>query len=118
MRAAGRTPAPAFECLRVLPVLGRSSWRLRAADGEVFEARVLANEGELHDAGGAVALLGDDQFRHALVVCRGLRLVAVHVLTVDEDDDVGVLLEGAGLPQVGELRPVIRSRLGCATELR
>ena len=38
-------------------------------------------------------------------------LVGVDVLAVDEDDDVGVLLERARFAQVGQLRPVIRSRL-------
>ena len=39
---------------------------LRAPAGEVLEPGELADERELDDAGRAVALLGDDQLRHAL----------------------------------------------------
>src|SRR3954469_11122411 len=75
-------------------------------DGEILEPGVLADERELDDAGRAVALLADDQLRHALCVGRRLTLVGVLILAIDEDDDVGVLFEGTGLAQVGELRPV------------
>ena len=49
----------------------------------------------------------------------GLRLavVRVHLLAEDEEHDVGVLLERAGLAQVGELRPVIAARFRRAAEL-
>ena len=40
--------------------------------------------------------------------------VAVLLLAVDEHDDVGVLLEGARLAQVGQLRPMIGARFGRA----
>src|SRR2546423_6656108 len=73
---------------------------------EVLESCELADERELHDPGRTVALLGDDQLGDALRIGGRLALVGVHVLAVDEDDDVGVLLEGAGLSEVGELWPV------------
>ena len=81
----------------------------------------------LDDAGGAVAVLGDDELGHALRV--GLAdAVGVQrlpflarmyiVLAVDEEDDVGVLLDGAGLAQVAEHRDVGVALLGRTGELR
>src|SRR5690606_11317964 len=79
--------------------------RLRGRDlvfaSGVFEAGVFGHENRLEAAGGAVALLGDDEF-HRDGAAGALRLrVAV---AVDEEDAVGVLLDGAGLAQVGKLR--------------
>ena len=63
-------------------------------------------------AGRAVALLADDDLGDALGFLVRLAVgVAVLLLAEDEHDDVGVLFEGAGLAQVGELRPVIGARL-------
>src|SRR5690606_10485759 len=63
----------------------------------VLESRVLADEGQRHVARGAVALLGEDELRLAL-----LRLLVVHLVAVDEQHQVGVLLDRARLAQVGE----------------
>src|SRR5580704_1666622 len=104
--------------MRALRSLRRSSRSLHAAGGQVLEARELADERELYNPGRTVALLGDDQLRHALRVGGRLALVHVHVLAVDERDDVGVLLEGAGLSKVGELRTMVGARLGRAAQLR
>src|SRR3546814_89298 len=90
---------------------------------EVAEPRGVAVEGELPRADRAVALLGDDHLGFAigalaaflpalqalvelvvvLAVALG-RLGALNVIlvAVDEHDDVGVLLDRAGLAQVGE----------------
>src|SRR5271170_3880197 len=57
----------------------------------VLELGVLAEERELHFAGGAVALLGDDDVRDALA--RGVGLV--HFFAVDQQNDVCILLERA-----------------------
>ncbi len=75
-----------------------------AGEGEVFEAGAFAEVGEVDGAGRAVALLGDDDFRLAFGFGVGLAVfVAVVVrLPVDEGDDVGVLLDGAGFAEVGE----------------
>ena len=68
---------------------------------EGFEARVLLGEKELDGIGRAVALLGDEELGLVLKV----GIVAVVILgAVNEGDDVGVLLDGAGLAQVAELR--------------
>src|SRR5271170_2052811 len=55
----------------------------------VFELGVLAEERELHFAGGAVALLGDDDVRDALA--RGVGLV--HFFAIDQQDDVCILFD-------------------------
>src|SRR5438552_9988441 len=80
---------------------------------EVLEARELLQEGELDRARGAVALLADDDLRQAAVLVGGLVLL----LPVDEHHDVRVLLQAARLPQVRELRPLLRARLRGAREL-
>src|SRR5262245_11455154 len=78
-------------------------------DREVLEAGELADEGQFHDTGRAVALLGDDQLGNAFCTGRRLTLVAVHVLAVDEGHDVGVLFECARFAEVGQLRTMIRT---------
>src|SRR5271170_5435423 len=55
----------------------------------VLELGVLAEERELHFAGGTVALLGDDDVRDALARSVGL----VHFFAVDEKDHVCILFE-------------------------
>ena len=44
-------------------------------------------------------------------------LLGVGVVAVDEHDDVGVLLDGARLAKVGELRSLVGARLRVAVEL-
>src|SRR5262249_34168235 len=107
-----RREKQALRSLRTLR-LTRSGTALR----EVLEPREFADECELDDAGGPVALFADDQLRHALILSRRVALV-VYVFAIDEDDDVGVLFERARFPQVRQLRAVIGARLGSATELR
>ena len=70
-----------------------------SAGAEVGEPRLLAQEREPDDAGRAVALLGDDQFRGAGVGI--VRIPVVDIVAIDQDDDVRVLLECAGFAQVG-----------------
>ena len=83
--------------------------------GEVLEPRVLFDERELDDTGGAVALLADDDLRDPFGrLVRLAVVVAVLLLAEDEEDDVGILLERARLAKIGELRPVVRSCLGRA----
>src|SRR5687767_3881850 len=100
---------------------GRGIQRTRSAPAsagavsEVLEARVFLHERELDGAGRTVALLSHDDFGYAFHLRIRLPVVgAVLLLAEDEHDEVGVLLERAGLAQVGELRPVIGSRLGGA----
>ena len=62
---------------------------------------------KLHSAGLAVAVFGDDTFRQVGV---GGVLVVV-ALPVEEHNDVGVLLDGARLTQVGEHGPLVAAAL-------
>src|SRR6185312_16615049 len=64
---------------------------------EILEFRVLAEERQLHRSSRAVTLLADDDLGLALVG----RFLVVVLVSVDEDDHVGVLLDGAGFAQVG-----------------
>src|SRR5437667_4047003 len=88
----------------------------------VVEARVFLLEVQLHGAGGAVALFADDHLRDALdaLVRLGIDRAVVELLSIDEADDVRVLLDCPGLAQVGELWPPVlpSSLFGRARELR
>src|SRR5689334_5026295 len=81
---------------------------------EAEEAGVLVLEGQWDVAQAAVSVLGDDQLRLARPVGR---LREVVLVAVDEHDEVGVLLEVARLPQVGEHRALVGPRLDAAREL-
>jgi hypothetical protein len=65
-------------------------------------------------ADGAVALFGDDDFGDPLF----LGLFVVDLVAVDEGHEVGVLFDGAGFAEVGELGAVVAGVLfGAAREL-
>src|SRR3954466_12107445 len=78
------------------------------------EPRVLALEGERHVAEAAVAVLGDDE----VGLARAVGVLVVVLVAVDEHDEVGVLLDLAGLAQVGEHRALVGARLDAARQLR
>src|SRR5213592_3815746 len=92
--------------------------RRRLARRVVVEARVFLLEEELHGPRGAVALFSDDELCEAFDVVVRLRVggAVVELLAIDEAHDVGVLLDRARLPQVGELRPPVIAAplLGCS----
>src|SRR5262252_10571533 len=75
-------------------ILGRRSRRV------VGEGHVVGQEHKRELAGRAVPLLGDEDVGDALP----LGIPIVELLAVQEDDDVGVLLDGARIAQIGELR--------------
>src|SRR5690606_34703735 len=87
---------------------------LIAARRQVLEARVLAEERQARGADGAVPLFTDDDFGNALVF--GFRVI--DLVPVDEHDDVGVLLDGPRLTQVGVDRALVGPLLQRAVELR
>lgn len=66
-----------------------------------FEAHEFLDEGERDVAGGSVSVFGDDEFGEAFVFFPFLIVVGVVFLAVEEADHVGVLLDGAGFPEVG-----------------
>src|SRR5689334_13006793 len=67
----------------------------RLARREVVEPRVFLFEKQLHGASRPVALLSDDQLRQTLEALVGLGVggAVVELLTVDEADHIGVLLD-------------------------
>src|SRR5262245_59120124 len=114
-RARPPLPAPTMATL-VMRGSARRSEGLRhpVGLGPILEGRVLRDEGELHHAGGAIALLADDHVGHAFVL---FPLQAIAVGPVQEEDEIGVLLEGARLAQIGELRLLTLPALHGAREL-
>ena len=66
---------------------------------EIFKAGVVGDIGHLDRAGGTVALLGDDDFGLAFEV---FVFAVVIFFAMDEADDVGILLDRAGLAEVRE----------------
>src|SRR5438876_5860430 len=87
--------------------LAMTDLRRRLARGVVVEAGVFLLEEQLHGPGGPVALLADDQVGQPLEALVGLEVdrSVVELLTINEADDVGVLLDGAGFAQVRQLGP-------------
>src|SRR5258706_16445313 len=82
---------------------GRETEKLeRASLRVILEAGVFPEEGQLDRADGAVALLENDDFGHALF----RRVGRVDLFAVDREYEVGVLLDRAGLAQVGHDRPL------------
>src|SRR4029453_937555 len=74
-------------------IIGRKvSW---VSNREILEPRELANERELDDPVGAIALLAHNKLRDAFVLGRRLAFVRIQVLPVNKDDDIGVLFESA-----------------------
>src|SRR4051812_22633572 len=94
----------------------------RLACRVVVEAGELLLEVQLQVAGRPVALLTDEYFGDALdaLVGLGIDRPVVELLSVDEQHDVGVLLDRARFAQVRELRPAMfaAALLGSAGELR
>src|SRR5690349_3188561 len=80
-------------------VAGGRWWRHRLPR-HGHEARELALEGDADTGvvGRAGAVLGHDEVGLALALD-----LSVHVRPMHQQDDVGVLLDGPGLAQVGEL---------------
>src|SRR6185437_42793 len=79
----------------------------------VLEARELAEIGQMDGAGGAVALLGDDDLGLALRVGILLAVLVLVVVAVamDEGDHVGILLDGSGFAEIGKHRLLVASAL-------
>ena len=82
--------------------------------GHTGEAREAVHEGEGDHAGGPVAVLGDDDLGRAPLG----RFGVVDLVAVDEQHDIGVLLDRARLPQVGEHGPLVLAHLEVPGQLR
>ena len=68
-------------------------------------------EKQIDFSGRPVPVLGDDQFRQ--MVRRGVRGFVI-IVTVQKHDDVRVLFQGTGLPQIGKHGPFHLSGLHAA----
>src|SRR5271163_4442623 len=80
----------------------------------VLELRVLAEEGQLHFARGAIALLGDDDIGDAFA--RGVGVV--DVFAIDEENDVCILFQRTALPEIRHHRLLLLTLLHASIELR
>ena len=76
--------------------LGRKAPDAALSEEGIFKPREFLEEGQLHIAGWSVALLGDDNICEPRILFRAIVLF----LTVDEGDEVGVLLDSARFTQV------------------
>src|SRR5262245_30699949 len=102
----------------VLRIIVRK-WGLPTPSGggsQIREPRLLAQKREPHDTGRPVSLLRENELRGARV--RVIRVAVVRVFAVDQDHDVGVLLECARLAEVRKLRTMVGSRFRGTTKLR
>ena len=82
----------------------------------VLEAGIFAHEVQFDGVGGTAAVFGNDELGDALdIVALGV-LAGTGILfgTVDKADDIGILLDGARLTQVAQLRPLAEFLIGCA----
>src|SRR5699024_9974969 len=73
--------------------------------------RALGRHGNVH--GRSRTVLGDDD----VGLAGALVLLVVHVLTMDEQDQVRILRDRTGLTQVGYHRTLVRALLAAAVEL-
>src|SRR2546423_15340799 len=87
----------------------------REVTREILKASVLVNEGEAGSSYGPISLLANDNLRNTFHV---LLVLVVHLLPVDEEDGVRVLLDRTGLTQVAHQGSFLGSLLEGSIELR
>ena len=88
-------------------LLGEEFWR------EVIESRVFALELQFTGANFAIALLANDDFSDPFVWA----FFVVVLIAVDEQNDVGILLDGAGLSEIGVHGALIGSLFNTTIQL-
>src|SRR6266516_5710027 len=81
---------------------------------ERLESGVLFQEGKLDLARRPVALLTDDDLGDALV----LGLLVIDLIAVDEDDQVGVLLDRTAFAEIRQLRDAVAALFDGTAQLR
>src|ERR1700722_3448271 len=81
---------------------------------KILEFRVLPEEGQLDRSCWAVTLLADNDFGLTFVV----RIGVVVLVAIDEKNEVGILLNGAGFAQVGPRRALVGTLFQRTVELR
>src|SRR5262249_2893954 len=67
---------------------------------EAFEFREAVEEGEYFFAGWAVPMFTHEDISFA----PSFRILVIHVLTINEHDDVGILFDSATLAEIGKHR--------------
>src|SRR5690606_31371695 len=95
------------------PRSGRAPSEFRSRR-EIQETGAGALEGQAHRADRAVTLLADDDLGRALV----RRIGIVDLVAIDEDDHVGILLDGPGFAQIAHDGPLVGALFQAAIELR
>ena len=74
------------------------------AMSQIFKSRISFEKSQLNNAGRTIALFRHDDVGNTLFYGNCLLSLAFlafeHFLAVDEDDNVGILLQSAGLPQI------------------
>ena len=83
--------------------------------GQFFKRRVFGHVSKAAGAGGAVALLADNDFGFGFA--RVVIAFVVHCVPVKKENDVGVLFNGPGFAQIGELWPLVGAVFQAAVEL-
>ena len=81
--------------------------------GIIFKACVLAQEGQSYCAYRPVTLFADDDLGNTLV----RTIFVIHLIAIDEYDDVRILFDGARLAQILHHRPFIGTLFETAIEL-
>src|SRR5699024_6770083 len=71
---------------------------------QIFKARIFADKRHMHSTDRSVTLLADNQLGKPLVV--GV-IGIIDFITIDESDQVGILLDGTGLTQIRHHRPFV-----------
>ena len=66
-----------------------------------LESHEVGNKGERDGAGGAVPVLGENEFGLAVVFVAFFLIIDIVDLSIEESNHVGVLLNGAGFTEVG-----------------
>src|SRR5256885_4851603 len=114
--SAGRKKASKSKRPRRLALLVAAIRLVVVARSQIVEACVSGFESDLDLAGGSVALFCDDELGDSAMIGFGL----VVVVAKNEDDVVGVLLDGARFTQIGQLRALVfgSSRFDGAVQLR
>jgi len=87
-----------------------------ASAGGLFESREFAQKNKRDAVYGPIPLLGDFELRLRALLVSDLAFLFEEIRPVNEKHDVGILLDGARFPQVGELRAALLA-LGRPREL-
>lgn len=80
-----------------------SRWCIRIAWLKIHELIKFFPEGEFDGTGRTIPLLGDDDLDRVRI----FRFFVVVIIAVQESDDIGILLDRSGFPDIGHHRPFV-----------